>query len=88
RTGETRGEDRSCRDAMNLLHNGTRMTRIVRIFTDPRVSASSAQSVFYRSHSRLKNSKLVDFSVILEKPRRTQRTQRKAVTFLCVKNEV
>ncbi|MDP3105801.1 MAG: hypothetical protein Q8M95_14475 [Candidatus Methanoperedens sp.] len=70
---------------MKLLHNGTRMTRIVRIFTDPRVSAStvtpvdcvhtyasalayvdvySAQSVFYRSHSRVKNPQFVDFTVI------------------------
>jgi hypothetical protein len=30
---------------------GTRMTRIVRIFTDPRVSASSALSVFYHNPS-------------------------------------
>jgi hypothetical protein len=29
----------------------TRMTRIARIFTDPCVSASSAQSVFYRNPS-------------------------------------
>ncbi len=36
--------------------NGTRMTRIGRIFTDPRASASSAQSVFYRSPSSMKNS--------------------------------
>ena len=35
--------------------NGTRMTRIGRIFTDSRVSVSSAQSVFYRNHSRMKN---------------------------------
>jgi hypothetical protein len=33
--------------------NGTRMTRIVRIFTDPCASASSARSVFYRCHSRV-----------------------------------
>jgi hypothetical protein len=33
--------------------NGTRMTRIGRIFTDLCVSVSSAQSVFYCSHSRV-----------------------------------
>jgi hypothetical protein len=43
---------------MLLQRNGTRMTRIGRIFTDaidPCVSASSAQSVFYRRHSCVKN---------------------------------
>jgi len=35
--------------------NGTRMTRIGRIFTDPCVSTSSAQSVFYRGHSHVNN---------------------------------
>ncbi|CAG0964333.1 hypothetical protein METP3_01042 [Methanosarcinales archaeon] len=33
---------------LNYLWNRTRMTRIGRMFTDPRASASSAQSVFYR----------------------------------------
>ena len=41
--------------------NGTRMTRIGRIFTDPRVSVSSAQSVFYRDHSPMKNPLLSAF---------------------------
>src|SRR5450759_2994383 len=34
-------------------HNRTRMTRIRRIFTDPRASVSSMQSVFYRTISHL-----------------------------------
>jgi hypothetical protein len=33
---------------MQTKRYGTRMTRIGRIYTDPCVSASSAQSVFYR----------------------------------------
>jgi len=40
----------------NYQQNSTRMTRIKRIFTDPCESASSAQSVFYRTDSRTKST--------------------------------
>jgi hypothetical protein len=69
----------------------TRMKRIARIFTDPRVSASSAQSVFYSPppglicvHPRLISSMWrqgvnleLEKVLVIEKPQRAQRTQRK-----------
>ncbi len=45
---------------MPIKRHGTRMTRIGRIFTDicnPRVSASSAQSVFYRNPAIIDDDK-------------------------------
>jgi hypothetical protein len=40
----------------NFQQNSTRMTQIKRIFTDPCESASSAQSVLYRTDSRTKST--------------------------------
>jgi len=44
-------------DKMQMKRYGTRMTRIGRIFTDPCLSVSSVQSVFYRIPPIIDNDK-------------------------------
>jgi hypothetical protein len=45
----------ACEFIENEMRNSTRMTRIKLIFTDPRKSAPSAKSAFYRTDSRTKS---------------------------------
>jgi len=50
------GRIKEIREMLQQRH-GTRMTRIRQIFTDPCLSASSVQSVFYRNPSMIDDDK-------------------------------